>query len=641
MKRILSYIITLIIACSLFPVGAASAKNTNAFYFKNAEFDYYLDRAADGSGKMHVKEDLTAVFPDINQNHGITRSIPYTNQNGKNLTAESRYALNFSVKRNGQREKYDGETEDGYYFFKIGDADKYVHGEQTYTLEYNFTNVITAFDSRDNITYSENNTQFQELYWDTNGTGWSQQFSHLVARVHMPRDIAKNVLPRTSCYVGRYGESGQERCTISSNDETTYDSTAQNATADKTAETVITFETSNLYPGENLSFAIDFKPGTFKINEPAKSYLAIAFLVLQVIVTTGALIWAFAIYLKRAAGKRKLDKSLFVKPEYTPPKDLTVAESAVLYIKEAKSSHVATLLEMAIKKNIEIIKDEKDGVFRKKAIWKIKVNKLDGLSSSEEDILKILKGGSLPSIGETFEVKKHSASSKLASISRDYILSAESSLRIKKLFNEVRLSSSSVFVVLGFLGFMAYFMGIVFLLISPKRDFMVALGPVFIASITLFFASIITLVIISSICNKYMKRTEDGVRMSKYLEGLKLYITMAEKDRIKFLQSVKGVDTSNKGICKLYEKLLPYACIFGEEESWLKELNKYYEVTPEYQHTWYSGTDMMNFTIFHSMMTTTSSTITSSTSYSSSSSSGGGGGGFSGGGGGGGGGGGW
>ena len=641
MKRFLSYIIiTLLLACGLFPVGSVSAKNVNDFYFKDAQFDYYLEKATDGSSKMHVKEVLTAVFPETNQNHGITRTIPYTNQGGENLTAESKSALNFSVKRNDKKEKYDSETENGYFFFKIGDADRYVHGEQVYTLEYDFTNIITAFDSNNTITYSADNTAFQELYWDTNGTGWSQKFDSLTARVHLPRDIAKNILPKTSCYVGKYGASGTSRCIVSSDDETTYNIYAENATSGKAAETVITFKTTNLSAGENLTFAIDFTPGTFNVKEPAKSYFAIAFLAAQIIITGLAILWATLYYVKHASSKRKLNKSLFVKPEYAPPKNLTVAESALVYIKTTKPSRVATLLEMAIRKNIEIIKSEKDGVFKKKLIWKIKVNKLTGLTDPEEDILKILNGGTLPEVGETFEVKRHRATSTLESINRDYTKSSERMLKSKGLFED-KIKGTVLYTLLGFFGFFLYFMGFMMLIVSPKAHFMVGLGLVALISVPLFIASIIAISILGSSAYKYAKRTDEGVRTSKYLEGLELYITMAEEDRIKFLQSVKGVDTSNKGICKLYEKLLPYACIFGVEESWLAELNKYYEITPSYNHGWYSGTDLMNFAIFHSMMTATTSTIASSTSYSSSSSSGGGGGGFSGGGGGGGGGGGW
>ena len=115
---------------------------------------------------------------------------------------------------------------------------------------------------------------------------------------------------------------------------------------------------------------------------------------------------------------------------------------------------------------------------------------------------------------------------------------------------------------------------------------------------------------------------------------------MAEKDRIEFLQSVKGADTSPEGIVKLYEKLLPYAALFGLEKSWMKELQHYAEVNEIETPNWYTTNIAAVSSIDHftSVINSVSSISTSSTSYSSSGSSGGGGGGFSGGGGGGGGG---
>ena len=121
---------------------------------------------------------------------------------------------------------------------------------------------------------------------------------------------------------------------------------------------------------------------------------------------------------------------------------------------------------------------------------------------------------------------------------------------------------------------------------------------------------------------------------------------MAEADRLKLLQSVDGADTSPEGIVKLYEKLLPYAAVFGLEESWMNEMKKYCEVQelsePDY---------LMNGIIISDLsrsLRNAASVAESSSHYSSSSisggggfssgSSGGGGGGFSGGGGGGGGG---
>jgi uncharacterized membrane protein YgcG len=140
---------------------------------------------------------------------------------------------------------------------------------------------------------------------------------------------------------------------------------------------------------------------------------------------------------------------------------------------------------------------------------------------------------------------------------------------------------------------------------------------------------------------KYSKRTEKGLEVSRQLEGLKMYIKMAEADRIAYLQSVPGADTSPEGIVKLYEKLLPYAIFFGVEKTWLKEMNNYCELNhlnSTSMNLNVSDVMLMNSFIRTIPQTTNFSSYGSSTSSSSSSHSGGGGGGFSGGGGGGGGG---
>ena len=147
--------------------------------------------------------------------------------------------------------------------------------------------------------------------------------------------------------------------------------------------------------------------------------------------------------------------------------------------------------------------------------------------------------------------------------------------------------------------------------------------------------------------NKYMARTKKGLEASRFMDGLKMYIKMAEADRLKFLQSVSGADVSAKGIVNLYEKLLPYAAVFGLEESWMKEMEDYCKTMDIEEPEWYgSGLDSYRM---HSLISNATRYANSSTSYSSSRSisggggyssgfSGGGGGGFSGGGGGGGGG---
>ena len=628
-----------------------ASASTQDFYFKDATFDYYLEKTDSGSN-LHVKEVLTAVFPETNQNHGITRIIPYTNQDGTNVTIEDKETLNLLVKRNGQSEsiaKIDQEA--GYFRVYIGNASSYVHGEQTYILEYDFKNVITAFDANGNLVWGDSPSAYQELYWDTNGTGWGQVFQNLTANLHLPADIAKNLTSGTSCYVGRFGTGNDvnaqgnrnisSRCTVSSDDETTYNVSAANSSLSKSAETIITFEASNLSAGENLTFAVNFAPGTFVVPDPEKSYTLVIILVTEIIVLSIAVFLAIRRYIKVAGSKAAYYKGFFVKPEYAPPKNLTVAESAELGINITKSSFVATLLELAVSRKIELKNSKKKGLLSEKDTWSIIVKDISDITGPQKAVLKILNNGELPENGETVDIEKHRATSALEGIKRSYHTKTVSMLEEKQLFEKDKKGVSIAYFIIPVILFILFFTAVLQIAESTTGSIVVGRSYLPIVMIVLIIVSFIILGFLSTKASTYAKRSIPGLEMSKYFDGLKLYIDMAEKDRIKFLQSVKGADTSTEGIVRLYEKLLPYACIFGAEESWMNELNRYYKEHPEIDHNWYYGSNYLTYSSFRNLYSTTSSTIVSSTSYSSSSSSGGGGGGFSGGGGGGGGGGGW
>jgi hypothetical protein len=132
---------------------------------------------------------------------------------------------------------------------------------------------------------------------------------------------------------------------------------------------------------------------------------------------------------------------------------------------------------------------------------------------------------------------------------------------------------------------------------------------------------------------------DKGFEAERKLLGLKLYIQVAEADRINFANAPAKTP-------ELFEKLLPYAMIFGLEKKWAKEFENMYTTPP----SWYEGnTGAFSSLVFvqsiSSMSAVTTQAIASSVPSSSSSSWGGSsgsdGGGSSGGGGGGGGGGSW
>jgi uncharacterized membrane protein len=139
-------------------------------------------------------------------------------------------------------------------------------------------------------------------------------------------------------------------------------------------------------------------------------------------------------------------------------------------------------------------------------------------------------------------------------------------------------------------------------------------------------------------------RTAKGVEAKEHVLGLKMYMEVAEAQRLKMLQSPNAryaeKSTGPSHTVDLFEKLLPYAMALGIEKQWAKQFADIYRTPPD----WYSG----NWTTFNVLYLTTALSsgvggqINSAFSApSNSGSSGFGGGGFSGGGGGGGGGGGW
>lgn len=610
---------------------SASAASTQAFYFEDFTADYYLSRDADGTSRMRVQEQLTAIFPDSDQNHGITRVIPFTNNDGKNITMASTSNLDIEVLRNGKKEPINEIiSESGYFEVRIGNADEYVHGRQVYTLNYEFENLIL----------DQTNTSgesWQELYWDVNGNDWSQHFNRVTARIHLADDIADDFTGEVACYVGRYNESESSRC------EATEDGN------------VITFTATRVSAGETLTIAMAFRAGTFTVRTPKASYLLVIILAILLILGL-ALIILLILTSHRAKAKRDYHRGLFVKPEYTVPRGFTVAEMAENHIGKSLKGNpkVATLLELAVTHKVELVKSETTGAFgKKKTTWQVRVKTTRDLSPEQIKVLQILNGSDgYIADGQEIEIKSRTATSTLQKLAQEFSTKTQDSLREKGLYvakdTEVRgLCTAKNVIVSSIVWFFINIAAFIASLIIPEESYRPYIGAdwipflIFGIGFTVFFIVVLRAARIS----EFEEHTEKGLDYSRYLDGLKLYISMAESERLAFLQSVKGADTSHAGVVKLYEKLLPYAALLGLEKSWLEELSRYYEFDDVATPTWYVGMGVFSAHDFsnamHSLTSTAGTSIAHSTTVNSSSGGSGFSGGFSGGGGGGGGGGGW
>lgn len=579
---------------SLTQIGFVNA-SANDFTIDAFTADYYLDKDSGGHSTLKTVESISAEFPSIDQNHGIERAIPTTydghdvNLDITSVTDQNGVALNYS--------KY---ISNDNLVLRIGDSGTYVHGLKIYVISYTQHDVTKFFAD----------TNSDEFYWDINGTGWSQPFKSVTARLYVGDSIKNSLTGKQSCYFGISGSTNQ--CDI------------------KNENNIITASTTDLSVGENMTIAVGFQPKTFAAyTETLKDFLVRYSAIMSMIIS--AVILIIIILLRFTKGKSYPRKTAII-AEYLPPKEVDVALSSVIVGKD-RSWVAATYVDLAVRHKIKIYELEKKGWG--KINYSLELISADGLTESETGIVKALFGSNLVS-GSKYEITTGTPDTVLfSSLKLVYT-------KVKKLVKSdgfILNKDKLIYVMVGLtLLSLVLSFGLIVLFSNEET---VLFGLAFFVCMILVFVDVI-------IIGTLKPLTQKGRELHTYLKGLELYIKIGEQDRLKVLQSPSGVektpvDINDKAmLVKLYERVLPYAVLFGQEKGWVKVLGVYYE-QQNTQPDWYVGNTAFNMVMFSSALSSfsTSATNSSYTSPSSSSSGGSGGGGFSGGGGGGGGGGGW
>jgi uncharacterized membrane protein YgcG len=589
------------------PASAAVRSDVSDFTFSSFDGEYTLGRDEDGHSTLRSVETFVAEFPDFDQNKGIIRAIP-EGYLGVHLQTE----IVSVTDGNGNPVPYDdSETEDGFIQLALG-TDEYVRGTQTYVIEYTQRDAVRAFTD----------TRVDELYWDAPGTGWDQPFAEAQMRVVVPEELAANLTGESACYIGPQGSTTQ--CDLAG------------STVD--GSTVFSSPVSALAPRENFSLAIAFDKGTFVTPEIPSTW-PIFTVVPAGVAAVGVGTLVAALIRRRATTADAPGRGIIV-PQYTVPKNLDIFVAADLIGKTAKAMP-AVLISLAVRRNLRIIDDGEEAAFLKapKREYRLQFLTDDGATPADREILAALFGkkrqpGRIKDLSATDtalakKVQAFVAEAPAASVTAGY--------RVKK-----SVRSRGVFVVLALVVLLA------------------ALG-LFIAAVALYginawVALSFVAVLIAAICTfiavtSRNALTPRGAETREYLLGLRDYLALAEADRIAMLQSPSGaervsvedlVDPNNTlQMVKFYEKLLPFAVLWGVDEQWAKELGRYYEQAST-DPDWYSsrtGFNPVGFTAGLGAFATSSGSSTPwSASATASSSGGSSGGGFSGGGGGGGGG---
>ena len=581
MKRIL-VLVGLIIVLAL--TGAVPAHaDVDDFRFSSFNADYALSVDEDGRSMLRTTETLVAEFPETDQNHGIIRELvdEYeghpTDIDLLSVTDEA-----------GTPRDFDSSYSGDFLVVTIS-GDEYVHGTQTYVLTYVQKNVTLFTDG------------VEELFWDTNGTGWAQSFDTVGATVTIDPALATRL---TGAVDSVYGPEGQD-----------FGEAATTRTADG-----YRFDVANLSAGENLTFAIAFEPGTFTpraagLLDSGWSIAMLVFLVLLVLSLVGTVV-VRRTYLRDAPGRGTII------PQYVAPPTVPIALSAFLLGAQRKATP-AQIIALAVKGNLRLRESR-----NRATTYDLQFIRHDGATAAEREFLYAMFGLS-PGPGKIrrLDTPDPAVGAELRLIERKTAADAAARGYVRKLQSGIRFL---LWLPTGFFALITAFLSIVSFGLSFG-------GPV---PVIVFFVSIaIAIAAIVLLAKKPLGAP--GTELREYLAGLRMYITLAEQDRLRYLQSPGGavrvpIDTDDRvAVIKLYEKLLPYAVLFGNEKEWAAVLGRFYEETGA-QPDWYSGSTAFNVAYFSIAIDSVSSS-SSSFSDSSGGSDGGGGSGDGGGGGGGGG----
>ncbi|WP_210508751.1 DUF2207 domain-containing protein [Naasia sp. SYSU D00057] len=590
------------LALVLVLLGAVAPANADVgdFTFSSFEADYHLDRDADGRATLRTVERLTAEFPEIDQNRGIQRALVDEYQGAPtDLTVVS------VTDGDGVALDWESEEEDDFTVLTIA-GDDYLHGSHTYVITYEQRNVI-LFDEDAGV---------EDFYWDVNGTGWAQPFGSVTARLHVPADLARQFTGSAACYQGAEGST--EQCPV---------------TAEQSEDgAVVTVSAADLGPGENVTLAVGFVPGTFVPRDD--SLFASPFgvvLLLGLAVLAAAAVAAVVVRVTRlrdAPGRPTLV------PEYLPLREPDLLLSAHL-LGRTKRAVAAALVSLAVRGMIRIVEEPASG---RKPLFAVQFVDAEGrprlgrgprgATGAEKRLVRALFGKPKPGERRTLDPKDtelgksvHAVLQKLPqdALDRGYQRRPPRRPRVW-------------LAILGLAGMVLTVVAAVVLLASAQG------GALPFLALLLSLVGVLALVLPAK-----RPLTAEGAEVRDHLLGVRDYLRLAEADRMRVLQSPEGAlrtEAAGGGsVVQLYEQLLPHAVLFGVERDWAEVLGTWYE-RERTEPDWYGGSAGFNAAGFSSGISALSSSA--STSYSgsssSSSSSGSSGGGSSGGGGGGGGG---
>lgn len=541
-------------------------------------------------GTINVTEKIVYDFNDLYR-HGIYREIPFikTNNAGNPTSPRSNEAtlgvkklrLDFdveSVKDESDRSYNYTQTEgERLLRIKIGDANRTITGIHTYIISYKVKGALTYFSDHD------------ELYWNLTGNEWTVPIASSTSGVELPVEVLQDKIT-TACYTGAVGSTEKHCIITNSNNPITFQSQ----------------DTLRVYEG--MTVVVGFPKGAVAVLEP-RVYLTfwetiwgkITIFLLILVAIFWYIIYPIWIPIKWYLHGRDANVGQEVQAWFDPPK---TASGRFLAPEE-----VGGLIDESV--------DFRD--FSGMVVYLAQKGYLRIEERKKSDF---------------YFVRRSPPKADEGGLNSDSSLLPHQKYFLEKLFEdeeEMRVKDADLYDVVQKTSDMIY-TDLVKQNFFPKdpneiRKFYSAVGVFALTTLN------IGLAFTAFVFGRNMpKKTVDGVETAKVGRSLKNFLSSQERQ----LEFLVGKSDLPAGKQVMFEKLLPYAIVFGVEKIWAKR----FEGVKMKQPDWYRGyggeyyssalwMSSMNssFSSFKSAATPTTSSSGYSSGFSGGSSGGGGGGG--------------
>ena len=508
--------------------GASTAIRADVDDFSYASWDarYEVGLDDDGRSHMHVTESLTARFPEVDQNKGIVRGLPTSYENAwldvrvLSVTDET-----------GADVPYETEQEDGLLLVLTGDDD-YVRGLTTYVIEYEMRDVILAADSG-----------VDEFYWDLLPLDSTQPVEDFRAEIVFDETMTERMTGNARCYTGYQGSTNE--CDLVASPDG-----AQFAV-----------EAKELSPGEGITVAVGFDPGT-AVQPSARQPDPVTDTV-PAIAALGGLGLSVGSWIAVSAFKKKRRTSSGIIVAHYDVPDSLPPLLATGIVPGAKDPIPAEIIHLAVRGLLRI---EEGTDVEQPRLRRLPGGRIpDELDAQALDALFVGADAAgvaeVPSSSEDFaaRMKTLSQSGIEAAVSRGLTTKARGR-------GAMILQWCAIGVVLA--GFALGLWGIIGGRVTAIPAFVAIAFGVFLVLLSSFYGF-----------SKHTVLTAEGARQYEYLMGVREFIRVAEADRLRMLQSYTGAERRQDGsanVIVVYERLLPYAMLFGMENEWGAILEQVY-----------------------------------------------------------------